>query len=410
MFECLRRYLQSRGVLWPVVVCTVLSSAVTISLTYVLLFVYRMGIEGTAVSWVAAQWTSMMGCVACMLAREAWGRWRRRSHTTDENMSPISRAQEHGQANKDPLRVLPSAAVPSSSPVPSPSPSPCDSPTPLLLHDTAAEVQSSSPATSSHLLQPTTAAQLAMPDPSSEAATWPSPFDRAVLRHWGPLLRLALPGALSVMMELGAFQGTSVVAARFSRNCLATHSIFMQTTALLYVVPMGFSTGAAIAVGQMIGAARGERAWQVVQWSYFVHVAFPLVSGGILVLFLRHSWPALFSSEEGVLAKAASTMPILVFYLFADHIRCIGKSVLRSCGRSAATAYGHIFSCWAIGLPLIYLFCFPLHMGLLGLWLGMSLAWISAALIFLVVLLRTDWDVMVHKARKSALKGQHIKH
>lgn len=211
-------------------------------------------------------------------------------------------------------------------------------------------------------------------------------------------------------MELGAFQGTSLVAARFSRNCLATHSIFMQTTALLYVAPMGYSTGAAIAVGQMIGAARGNRAWHVLQWSYVVHMCFPLVSGGILVLFLRHAWPALFSSDEGVLAKAAATMPILVFYLFADHTRCIGKSVLRSCGRSAATAYGHIFSCWAIGLPLICLFCFPLHMGLLGLWLGMSLAWLSAALLFFALLVRTDWEALIRKARQSALKGQHNKH
>jgi Na+-driven multidrug efflux pump len=401
MFECIRRYLLSRGLLWPVVVCSSVSAAVTISLTYVLLFVYRMGIEGAAISWVTAQWATMIVYVVCVLVQDGWKRWKRGKKTSvgQQNFS-TEECLSARQDNTEQLRA-------STSPLTSPSPS--SSPTPLLHFRDSTGVVNTSPqecSPSASVQSLASNPSISIVNQSSDISTWPSPFDRAILFDWCPLLRLALPGMLSVIMELGAFQCTSVVAARFSRSCLATHSIFLQTTAILYVVPLGFATGSAIAVGQMVGAGRGDRAWDVIKLSYVVHVCYPLFSGGILVIFLRHLWPSLFSSQEGVLAKAASTMPILLLYLFVDHTRCIGKSVLTSCGRSTATAYGHIFSCWIIGLPVIYLFCFPLHMGLLGLWLGMSSAWLSATAIFVVLIFRTDWDLLVEKALMDTRRGQ----
>jgi Na+-driven multidrug efflux pump len=62
--------------------------------------------------------------------------------------------------------------------------------------------------------------------------------------------------------------------------------------------------------------------------------------------------------------------------------------------------YGNAISSLLIGYPAAFLLVFFAHYALAGLWTAMSLGWLSAGAIYLVVLLRTDWQAEANAAHE----------
>src|SRR5277367_3021448 len=90
-------------------------------------------------------------------------------------------------------------------------------------------------------------------------ARFPRPDKKRILR----ILRLGGPAATQMIFEIGAFGAATVIAAELSPEALAAHQIALTVASLTYMVPLGISAAAAVAVGHAIGArdpARGRRA------------------------------------------------------------------------------------------------------------------------------------------------------
>jgi MATE family multidrug resistance protein len=60
---------------------------------------------------------------------------------------------------------------------------------------------------------------------------------------------------------------------------------------------------------------------------------------------------------------------------------------------------------WCIGLPLAYILGFRMSLGVLGLWIALAVAAGLQAIVFLVAMLRFDWEVEVERAR--SLTARH---
>lgn len=57
--------------------------------------------------------------------------------------------------------------------------------------------------------------------------------------------------------------------------------------------------------------------------------------------------------------------------------------------------FGNIFCCLFVMLPLAYILGLRLGLGLVGIWGAMCLSWGSMAILYLVILYRTDWNAQV---------------
>jgi hypothetical protein len=126
-----------------------------------------------------------------------------------------------------------------------------------------------------------------------------------------------------------------------------------------------------------------------------------------LILLLRGVWGSMFTDDAPVLAAVHSYLPVMLVYLFVDHLKCACMAVLRGCGRAPITVWGNILSCWIVGAPLAYVLVFrPYQFGLWGLWLGMSAAWLTACGIYSTVILRTDWGKEVEDARQRTERSK----
>ncbi len=81
-----------------------------------------------------------------------------------------------------------------------------------------------------------------------------------MLREIRELLRLGLPAASQLVLEVGAFGLATVFAGRISPIALAAHQIVLNYAALAFMVPLGISAAAAIATGHALGAGDPRRA------------------------------------------------------------------------------------------------------------------------------------------------------
>ena len=87
-------------------------------------------------------------------------------------------------------------------------------------------------------------------------AHWAAP-KFAQLRH---LVRLGLPAAGQIIMEVGAWNTATLSAGWLTPIALATHQIALNYASITYMVPLGVSAAAAVSVGHAVGAGDLPRA------------------------------------------------------------------------------------------------------------------------------------------------------
>ena len=212
-------------------------------------------------------------------------------------------------------------------------------------------------------------------------AHWPAPDWNRVRA----LLHLGLPAASQVVLEVAAFGAATVMAAHLSPVALATHEIVLSCAAYTYMVPLGISAAAAVAVGHAVGAGNPGRARRAGLLAIGIGAGFMAL---MAVLFLTVPRPILriWSNDAHVLALGAHILAIVAGFQIFDGIQTVSTGALRGLGETRFPMLMNLAAYWVLGLPLGALLCFRMHWELPGLWTGLTVA-----LIIIAVLLCARW-------------------
>ncbi len=200
------------------------------------------------------------------------------------------------------------------------------------------------------------------------------------------LLRIGFPAALQILLEVGAFGAAAVLAGRLTPVALAAHQIALTCAALSYMVPLGISSAAAVAVGHSIGRGEGR----VARKSGFIAlgIACAFMSCSALVfLLLPKQILHLYTSDPGVVLVGTGLLGLAALFQLFDGIQTVATGALRGLGNTRGPMLVNLGGYWFFGLPVGYLLCFHYERGVYGLWWGLSLALIVIALILLY-----SWD------------------
>ncbi len=212
-------------------------------------------------------------------------------------------------------------------------------------------------------------------------ARWPGPD----LERIRALLKLGLPAASQVVLEVAAFGASTVMASHLSPIALATHEIVLSCAAYTYMVPLGISAAAAVAVGHAIGAGNPGRARRAGILSIALGAGFMAC---MAVLFLAVPRPILhiWTYDTHVVALGANILAIVAGFQIFDGIQTVSTGALRGLGETRFPMLMNLTGYWVLGLPFGALLCFVLKWGLSGLWTGLTVS-----LIFVALLLSTRW-------------------
>jgi multidrug resistance protein, MATE family len=205
------------------------------------------------------------------------------------------------------------------------------------------------------------------------------------IRRIARILQLGGPAATQMIFEIGAFGGATAIAARLSAEDLAAHQIALNIASVTYMVPLGISAAAAVAVGHNIGAGDRARARRTGYLAIGTAASFMALMALVLVLFPRQVvW--IYSPNARVLAIGVPLLALAAAFQVFDGIQTAATGALRGLGFTKAPMILNIIGYWILGLPLGYWLCFNRHLGVFGVWIGLTIA-----LVFIAMLVLLEW-------------------
>ena len=196
---------------------------------------------------------------------------------------------------------------------------------------------------------------------------------RADLTRLRQLLYLGLPAAVTIGLEVGVFNTSTAVIGKLGPVSLAAHTIAINAAAVSYMIPLGISSAAAVAVGRAIGAKDPQAATRAGWTAISIGVAWALVAA-LMFALLGGPISRIYTSDPKVIAFAATLFLIAGLFQLFDALQTVATGALRGMGDTRTALVWNLVCYWVIGFPLGCWLGFYLGWGAVGIWCGLCLA------------------------------------
>lgn len=197
------------------------------------------------------------------------------------------------------------------------------------------------------------------------------------------LLRLGIPIGMTLLAEVGMFNGASFMMGWNGVIPLAAHGIVLQIASVSFMLPFGLSQAATIRVGQAVG--RGdlpgvERAAKTalalgLGLGLLTAILFWLIPEPLLRLFLDESDP----DAARIVGFGVPLLGIAAAFQLFDSGQVTSVALLRGIKDARVPMWIAIFVYWGVGLPLGYVLSVHAGYGGYGIWIGLAVALAFAA-------------------------------
>jgi MATE family multidrug resistance protein len=197
------------------------------------------------------------------------------------------------------------------------------------------------------------------------------------------IFKIGMPVAFQFLFEVSAFAGAGFIIGTISPAALAAHQVALSLASLTYMMANGVAAATAIKSGNHFGA-KNHQALRLSAISSY-HVVLVLMSiTALLFAFGNQLLPWIYTSDKQVILIAAQLLIIAAFFQLFDGTQVIGLGVLRGMGDVNVPAFITFLAYWVLGLPVGYLLGFHYHMGVNGVWYGLTLGLMVASLLLFV--------------------------
>ena len=159
-------------------------------------------------------------------------------------------------------------------------------------------------------------------------------------------------------------------------------------------------------MGNALGSRQPDEAAKLVFIGINLDFLYGLFGGFMLLYVLRSSWCSLFTKDIEARNLAYDAMPVMFLYLVVDSTKCVTLNILRSTGRPSITVWGNSISCLLIMLPLGWQLAITYDFGIVGIWFAMSVAWLIMTIVYLWIIICTDWRTQMLTLSSSSRVGE----
>ncbi len=173
-----------------------------------------------------------------------------------------------------------------------------------------------------------------------------------------------------LFLRLG-FMTYAILIAHLGTIAFAAHQIGMHLTSLSFSIGNGVSIAAVTLVGQSLGENRPDLARIYGHLCQKLGLLFSLSLALIFTLFGRSIFFA-FSHESQILDYGSQIKVFLSFIVILQIGQVVFSGCLRGAGDTRSVALIALVSVACIRPLCGWLFIYPLHMGLIGAWVGLA--------------------------------------
>ncbi|MCF6443891.1 MATE family efflux transporter [Nereida sp. MMG025] len=225
-------------------------------------------------------------------------------------------------------------------------------------------------------------AQKVMPEHALFQNIW-----RRDTQAFAHIFQLGWPIALTNLAETGLFTASAVLMGWLGTLPLAAHGIALQVATATFMIHLGLSQATTVRAGRALGrrdadglALGGKVAIGTSLGVSVMAVAvFIAVPGALVGLFLDPNDPM----RDAILPIGITLIYMAALFQFADGLQVIALGLLRGVQDTRAPMWMAAVSYWGLGLPASYLLAFTLGLGAVGVWLGLVVGLLAAAVLLL---------------------------
>ena len=182
-----------------------------------------------------------------------------------------------------------------------------------------------------------------------------------IYQKWEPMswsqcwsfLKLSLPLGIAGMIETLCFSLVAIMLSPFGPVVVASHTIAMNVSGLLAIVPIALSSTASIEVGEAMGTNSWSHARKRALSSTSLAVAFYVIGASVL-FFMGEQIAALYSDDAEVLLLAPVLMMYCVVFFFPETLQVMAIGILRGLKDSRTIFLVTIVAYWVVGMPIGY--------------------------------------------------------
>lgn len=182
-----------------------------------------------------------------------------------------------------------------------------------------------------------------------------------IYQKWEPMswsqcwsfLKLSLPLGIAGMIETLCFSLVAIMLSPFGPVVVASHTIAMNVSGLLAIVPIALSSTASIEVGEAMGTNSWSHARKRALSSTSLAVAFYVIGASVL-FFMGEQIAALYSDDADVLLLAPVLMMYCVVFFFPETLQVMAIGILRGFKDSRTIFLITIVAYWIVGMPIGY--------------------------------------------------------
>jgi MATE family multidrug resistance protein len=197
------------------------------------------------------------------------------------------------------------------------------------------------------------------------------------------LLKLGLPAATQIMLEIGAFGAAAMLAGRLMPEALAAHQIALNCASVTYMVPLGIASASAVSVGQAIGKKDAVLARSNGYTGMGLACAF-MACSALAFLVIPRQILSVYSTDAFVITLGVKLLAIAALFQLFDGIQTVATGALRGLGDTNLPMVVNFAGYWLFGLPVGYILCFRMGFGIAGLWWGLTFALIGISIVLLL--------------------------
>lgn len=196
----------------------------------------------------------------------------------------------------------------------------------------------------------------------------------------GALLRLGVPMAVSVLLEMGLFSASALVIAGFGPVAVAGHQVALNVAALCFMMPLGLGMAITVRIGNAVGRGEPASVRRAAIAGLAVVLAIQAVSCGVL-LSLPQAIAGLYTDDPAVLRMAAALLLPAALFQFSDGLQVAAAGALRGLKDTRVPMLITAVSYWGVGMPAGLYFAFVAGLAAPGLWLGLIAGLTCAAIL-----------------------------
>lgn len=212
-------------------------------------------------------------------------------------------------------------------------------------------------------------------------------FYKVPVREYVTFAKYALPLGVAGMVETLCFSLVSLLLSPFGPVVVASHTIAMNVSGLLVIVPLALSSVASIEVGEAMGRNNWDLSRRRAGSAVFLALSF--YAFALLALLLGKdliaSW---YSNDVEVLALAPVLMLYCAVFLLPDTLQLMAGGILRGFKDTRTIFIITVVAYWVIGMPIGFGLGYGYISGALegayGFWLGFICS-LSCASVLLIL-------------------------